>query len=112
MSNTSKLILDLHGHAAPGSPCLPHGRGYYGYLCSDDRFVIRLMKSICIWCGPTKEYNMVDGSYWQGYEIDCRDKQLLMSDTFKRICHRNNIELVIVEVDKTEMRKFFDNVKR
>lgn len=64
-----------------------------------------------MWHGATKSYHTVSGEYFQGFELDCRDKKFFTSSTFSGICQRCNVELVICDDDMTPLRDFFDSIK-
>lgn len=106
-----KIILDVHGTpASEESPCLKSGYGYYAYVSSNDGFFMQLMTELSLWSGATKTFHTTCGEFFDGFELDCRNKKFLTSDTFKKICQRCKVELVICDEDITPLREFFDSV--
>ena len=114
-NNNGKIFLNLYGTPTiKGSMCLNHGHGYYAYVSTKDTFIRTLFKDICMWGGPTDSHETIDGIFYSHYELDCRDKDFFKSDSFKKICHRHDVELIIFDNndDPNIIRDFWGLMKR
>lgn len=108
-----KIYLDLYGNPErEDSICLRHGYGYFAYTNSNNPFFCELMKNLAIWSGATKKYQTLSGEYYYGYELDCRDRKFLESATFRKICQKAKVELIICDDDMKPLKQFFDSIKR
>ena len=107
-----KSVIDIQGNpATEDSIALAHGYGYFAYCCSNNQFFNQFMRELSIWSGATKSYHTTEG-YFSGYELDCRDKKFFKSSTFRKICQRCGMELIICEDDCAPLRKFFDSIAK
>ena len=72
-----------------------------------------LLKKFCIWSNSTDTKELIDGSVYLQYELDCNCKDFVISPMFKLICEQANTELIICDSydDAQPLREFFDNVK-
>lgn len=93
-----KIFLNLQGNPTrPDSMCLSHSHGHYAYVSTDDTFIHNFFRDICIWGGSTNLYVTKKREFYRQYELDCRDKAFFKSNSFKKICEKHNIELVIFD---------------
>ena len=100
MMNTknNQIFLDLQGNPSqPDSICLSHGHGHYAYVSTNDTFISEFFRNICIWGGATDTHETIKGIYYSQYELDCRDKSFFKSDSFRKICQKHDIELIIFD---------------
>jgi len=108
----NQLILNLRGDSKNNMPFLSNCHGHYGYLRTNKDFIKDLFKNLSIWNGATGALFSNHGDYtYMEYELDCRNKHFFKSETFKSICSRNDIELIISE-DNSEniLKEFFELV--
>lgn len=109
-----QIFLNLEGTPVrPDSSCLSHGHGYYAYVSTMDAFIHNLFRDICLWGGATDTHVTKDDHFYKQYELDCRDKSFFKSESFKKICQRHDIELIIFDNgDDTQIiRDFWDQMK-
>lgn len=109
-----KLILNIMGEAPyPGAMCLNHGHGYYAYTNTMNSNLRFLLKKFCIWSNSTDTKELIDGSVYLQYELDCNCKDFVTSPMFKLICEQANTELIICDsYDNAQpLREFFVNIK-
>lgn len=114
-SKKNHIFLDLEGTPdREDAICLRHGHGYYAYVSTTDEFVYNLFKDICMWGGSTNTYETKDGYLYNQFELDCRDKTFFKSDSFKKICQKHNIDLIIFENgdDSHIIRDFWGQMKK
>lgn len=113
-NHSNQIFLNLQGTPIrQDSICLSHGYGYYAYVSTTDTFIYNLFKDICMWGGATDIYETKDGYLYSQFELDCRDKIFFKSDSFKRICQKHDIELIIFDNgdDNQIIRNFWNQMK-
>lgn len=110
----NQIFLNLQGITIrPEFSCLSNGHGYYAYVCTTDAFIKDLFRNISMWSGSTDTHETIEGLYYSQFELDCRDKTFFKSDSFKKICQRHNIELIIFDdnSDKQIIIDFWNQMK-
>jgi len=97
-TKNNQIFLDLQGTPdRPDAICMSHGHGHYAYVSTNDAFISELFRNICIWGGATDTHETIEGIYYSQFELDCRDKAFFKSDSFKKICQKHDIELIIFD---------------
>lgn len=112
-----QLLLDLRGESVnKGDICLSTGHGHYAYIETGVNGIIyNLLREMSIWNGSTATHKTSDYRYFNQFELDCADKAFLKSRTFKKICQRHNVNLVILDNgndDNKIVREFWDQMQR
>ena len=107
----NEIILAFVGEPTSPDSCFTSTcHGYDAFVCSEHTEVYNLLKSLCLWCGPTKRYKK-DGNVYLYYELDCRDRDFFKSVIFKRICSPYNVKITICEDSKELYELFYKDAK-
>lgn len=109
----NKIFLNIQGTPTKQNlMCLSHGHGYYAYVSVKDAFINTFFKDICMWSGFTNTYKTKEGFYYNQFELDCRDKAFFKSESFKTICKKHNVELIIFDDgdDNQIVRDFWEQM--
>lgn len=110
-----QIFLNLRGTPpTKNSICLGNSHGHYAYVSTKSDFIHEFFKNISIWgAGPTDTYTTRDGRFYSQYELDCRDKTFFKSMSFKKICEKHDVELIIFDDDSDDhiIINFWDQMK-
>lgn len=111
-NGTNEIIFAFIGEpSSPNSPITRSSHGYDAFVCVKHAAIRTLFRSLCMWGGPTKTYELNNGDCYLYYELDCRDREFFESATFKKICRPYDVKIIICEDSKDLHTRFFSRAK-